>query len=172
LLDATDHPLVVGATPDVASPDRTASAAAARRRVGELIARPGILDALLSGVGFGLFFVFIARTSEAAGHWPLLTGRMVSVVMFAVGAMLTKGALLPERGSRRVVVLAGLLDAAAAVCFLLSTRSGLLSVGAVLASLYPVVTILLARFITQERISRRQVVGLVLAGLAVSLLAL
>ena len=135
------------------------------------IARPGVLDALLSGIGFGLFFVFIARTAESAGHWPLVSARGISVVMFVAGALLTRGAVLPEKGSRRAVVLAGCLDAAAALFFVLSTRDGLLSVGAVLASLYPAVTIVLARFISNERIVKRQLVGLALAAAAVSLLA-
>jgi uncharacterized membrane protein len=137
-----------------------------------MLKRPGVIDALLSGVGFGLFFVFIARTSPAAGHWPLVSARMVSAVMFAGGAILTSGAVLPHKESRRGVVLAGLLDAAAAAFFVLSTRNGLLSVGAVLASLYPAATIVLARFITKERITRNQLVGLALAGAAVSLLAI
>ena len=134
--------------------------------------RPGVLDALLSGIGFGLFFVFIARTAESAGHWPLVSARGISVVMFVAGALLTRGAVLPEKGSRRAVVLAGCLDAAAALFFVLSTRDGLLSVGAVLASLYPAVTIVLARFISNERIVKRQLVGLGLAAAAVSLLAI
>ena len=60
----------------------------------------------------------------------------------------------------------------AAVCFVLATRAGLLSVGAVLASLYPGVTVVLARFVGQERIRRRQLFGLALAAVAVSLLAI
>lgn len=139
---------------------------------GSILSRPGVVDAMLSGIGFGLFFVFIARTGENAGHWPLVSARMLSAVMFAVGALVTSGAVLPERDSRRGVILAGVLDAAAAAFFVLSTRNGLLSVGAVLASLYPAVTIVLARFITNERITRNQLVGLALAGGAVSLLAI
>lgn len=136
------------------------------------LARPGVVDALLSGVGFGLFFVFIARTAETAGHWPLVSARGISVVMFVAVAMITRTAVLPEPGSRRAVVLAGCLDAAAALFFVLSTRDGLLSVGAVLASLYPAVTIVLARFISNERIVKQQLIGLVLAATAVSLLAI
>lgn len=137
-----------------------------------ILRRPGIIDALLSGVGFGLFFVFIARTSSTAGQWPLASARGISAAMFFVGALMARGAVLPEKGSRRAVVLAGVLDAIAAVFFVLSTRAGLLSVGAVLASLYPAATIVLARFISHERIGRRQVLGLMLAGIAVSLLAI
>ncbi len=137
-----------------------------------IVARPGVVDALLSGVGFGLFFVFIARTAESAGHWPLVGARGISVVMFVVASLLSRGAILPEKGSRTAVVLAGALDAAAALCFVLSTRDGVLSVGAVLASLYPAVTIVLARVVSKERIVGRQLVGLALAAVAVSLLAL
>ena len=137
-----------------------------------LLGRPGVVDALFSGIGFGLFFVFIARASEDAGHWPLVGARMISALMFAVIALVTTTAVLPERRARRGVVVAGLLDAGAAVCFVVATQSGLLSVGAVLASLYPAATVLLARFVDHERISRVQAGGLVLAGAAVSLLAL
>lgn len=93
-------------------------------------------------------------------------------MMFVAGALVARGAVLPERGSRKAVVLAGVLDAAAALLFVLSTRDGLLSVGAVLASLYPAVTIVLARVISKEQIVKRQLVGLGLAALAVSLLAI
>ncbi len=159
--------LFVGAT-------RPGPAAAAPTALGlrSILRQPGVPEALLSGVGFGAFFVFISRTAEAAGHWPLVSARAISVVMFAVAALVTSTALLPERGSRRWVVLAGILDAAAAVLFVMSTRAGLLSVGAVLASLYPGVTVLLARVIDKERIRRQQLVGLALAAVAVSLLAI
>ncbi len=141
-------------------------------RGGSILQRPGVVEALLSGIGFGLFFVFIARTSEAAGHWPLVSARFISVVIFSAVAIMTMTAVVPDRASRPPVVVAGLLDAAAAVCFVLATRSGLLSVGAVLASLYPAVTVLLARVIAQERIARQQLVGLALAGAAITLLVL
>lgn len=136
-----------------------------------IVGQPGVTEALFSGVGFGLFFVFIYRASELAGYWPLVSARGVSVVMFTLIALASSGAMLPERGSRIPVVLAGLLDAAAAIFFVMSTRAGLLSVGAVLAALYPVVTVLLARIITKEKIRRQQMLGLGLALCAVGLLA-
>ena len=137
-----------------------------------IVRQPGVTEALFSGVGFGLFFVFIYRASEVAGHWPLVSARAVSVVMFTLIALASSSALLPERGSRMPVVLAGVLDAAAAIFFVMSTRTGLLSVGAVLAALYPVVTVVLARIITKERIRRQQMLGLGLALCAVGLLAI
>ena len=136
-----------------------------------ILRQPGVPEALLSGLGFGLFFVFIYRAGADAGQWPLVSARLISVVMFGVFALATTTALLPERGSRVPVVLAGLLDAAAAVFFVLSTRLGLLSIGAVLAALYPVATVVLARIVTKERIRRQQMIGLGLALCAVTLLA-
>lgn len=140
-----------------------------RRR---LLAQPGLPEALLSGVGFGLFFVFIYRTSETAGQWPLIGARSVSVVMFAVAAVISSTAVMPAAGSRLAVVGAGLFDAIAAVLFVVATRAGLLSVAAVLASLYPAVTVLLARVVTKETIRPIQIAGLALALGAVGLLAL
>ena len=69
-------------------------------------------------------------------------------------------------------MLAGVLDAAASALYLLAERQGALSVVAVLASLYPVATIALARGVDGERCHRRQVVGLLLAGVGVGVLAL
>ena len=136
-----------------------------------IVRQPGVTEALFSGLGFGLFFVFIYRASEDAGHWPLVSARAVSVVMFVMIAIATSTSILPERGSRLPVVVAGLLDATAAIFFVMSTRVGLLSVGAVLAALYPVVTVVLARLVTKERIRRQQMTGLGLALVAVALLA-
>lgn len=136
------------------------------------LAQPGLVEALLSGVGFGAFFVCIYRASEAAGQWPLIGARGISVVMFAIGALVTRTAVVPARGGRLGVVVAGLLDAAAAVLFVLATRAGLLSIGAVLASLYPAVTVLLARTVGKEPVGRRQLAGLVLALGAIGLLAI
>ncbi|MBT5554228.1 MAG: hypothetical protein HOJ85_10725 [Ilumatobacter sp.] len=90
--------------------------------------------------------------------------------MFTLIALASTTALLPERGSRMTVVLAGLLDAAAAVFFVISARIGLLSVGAALAALYPVVAVLLPRIINKKRIRSHQLVGLGLAPCAIGLL--
>jgi drug/metabolite transporter (DMT)-like permease len=138
-----------------------------------IVGQPGVSDALVSGIGFGLFFVFISRASELAGYWPLVGARAVSVAIFVLVALGgTTARIVPDRGTRLTVVLAGVLDAAAAVLFVLSTREGLLSVGAVLAALYPVVTVLLARLISKERIRPQQFVGLALGFVAVGLLAI
>lgn len=131
----------------------------------------GIVYALGSGAGFGLFFVCLSRASESSGYWPLLTARGASVVLFALVAWRIAVPTLPEPGSRLPVAGAGVLDAAAAILYLTALRSGLLSVVSVLASLYPAMTAFLAWRIARERIVSRQLVGLALAIAAVGLLA-
>lgn len=137
-----------------------------------IVGQPGVADALIAGLGFGLFFVFISRASEDAGQWPLVSARAVSVVMMVLIAVAGSTRLLPERGSRLPVALAGLLDAAAAVCFVLAVRNGLLSAAAMLAALFPIVIVVLLRVSAKERIGRVQVVGLGLACCAIGLLAI
>lgn len=136
------------------------------------LAIPGLFEALLSGIGFGLFFVFLDQTSADAGFWPLLSARSVSVVVFAVAAMASRVSLLPPRGSRAPAIIAGVLDAAATLLFTTAARSGALSVVVVLVSLFPAVTVVLARLIDHERLSVRQLAGLGVAAVAVCVLVL
>ena len=128
-------------------------------------------EALLSGLGFGGFYVLLDSTRESAGLWPLVAARGASVLMFVIVALVTSVSVLPPRGSRVPVLWAGLLDAAAAVSFLAATRTGFLSIVAVLSSLYPGVTVLLARMFTKERLVVRQLAGLGCAGAAIALFA-
>lgn len=167
--DLEDDPAAAGVAPPAAGAPATSVVDRARRSV---LATPGVTDALLSGWGFGSFYVCISRAADDAGFWPLLSGRGLSYTVFGVLALATAVPVVPAAGSRRPVVLAGVLDAVAAGCFVLAARVGLLSIGAVLASLYPAATVVLARVVLAERIHRRQLSGLGLAAVAVALLAL
>ena len=149
---------------------RPPAAPQGRRRL--TFRQPGLIEAVFSGVGFGLFFVALAETSSDAGTWPLVSARGISVLLFVLAGGLTGLAITPAANSHGFIFLAGVFDALATISFLLATRSGLLSVAAVLSSLYPGVTVLLARVVTKERCGRTQVVGLAVAGSAVGLLAL
>ncbi len=132
---------------------------------------PGVVEALGSGIGFALFYILVAHAGEDAGLWPMVTARGASVVMFTIAALLTRVAVFPARGSRWTVVLAGAADAAAAGLFLVSTHSGSLAVVSVLSSMYPAVTVILARVITKERCTKLQLFGLGVAATAVGLIA-
>lgn len=123
----------------------------------------GVLDALASGVGIGLFLVALSRTGEASGPWPLVASRLVSVVIFGLAMVVARHGLRPERGTGRVVVGAGVLDVTANLLYLLGTRAGLVSIVAVLTSLYPAATVVLARVVLKERLTIHQLVGLAVA---------
>ncbi len=130
----------------------------------------GVVEGLVAGVGFGLFFVFISRSGAASGLWPLVGARAMSITVVAFLAFVA-GDAAPPRSSRAVVAAAGVGDMAANIAFLFASRLGLLSLTAAVASLYPAATVALARFVLAERLRRRQVFGLVAALAAVALIA-
>jgi drug/metabolite transporter (DMT)-like permease len=126
---------------------------------------------IITGVCFALFGIMISRTGSESGLWPLAWARMASVVLLTVTALATGRPLLAPRPTWRFVAAAGLFDMAGNVLFLLAVRRELLSLVAVIMSLYPVSTIALARLVFGERVARRQIAGLGVAALAVALIA-
>lgn len=131
---------------------------------------PGLAEAIGSGLGFALFFVCLANTSGETNLWPLLAAR-VSIAVAALAALATRNTVRPAAGSLPRIALVGILDMAANLLYVLASRRGLLSIVAVLVSLYPASTVLLARFVLRERFTGAQVVGLLAAGAGVALIA-
>lgn len=125
---------------------------------------------VVAGIGFGLFFAALAQTGDGAGYWPLVAGRVTSLIL--VGAVIGSGLRPPPVESRLAILLLGIGDALANVFLLLAYGSGLLSLVSVLASLYPAVTVVLAVLVLKEPLHVRQVFGLALALVAVVLIAL
>lgn len=132
---------------------------------------PGVGEAVLAGVGFGVFFVVLEGTSADAGLWPLL-GARTSILVAGAAALATRTPLRAAPGQRGRIALAGVLDMGANVLYLLASRQGLLSLVAVTVSLYPATTVLLARFVLGERLGTAQRSGLALAAAGVGLIAL
>lgn len=127
--------------------------------------------AVSAGLGFGLFFIFMDRASEVAVMWPLVAARGAAVaVMFALLAV-TRQMATPPRGHWNFIALAGILDAAGNAAFAMAAHIGRLDIAAVLASLYPAATVLLAWLVFRERLVRQQWVGVVAAGVALVLIA-
>lgn len=128
--------------------------------------------ALVAGVGFGLLFVFLDRTSDGSGFWPLCIGQLTS---FPLVIALVVARRVPIRGigrTRWLAVAAGALAISANASYLLATREGLLSLVAVIASMYPATTVALATTLDHERLTRPQVVGLGMAVTAVAMVSL
>jgi len=122
--------------------------------------RPGGLGlALLAGLGFGLFFVALDQVSAGAVFWPLVAGRLAAVAVMLPLALARRQPVLPPGAPLGLLAAAGLLDAGGNVFFLLATQTGRLDVAAVLGSLYPGVTALLAWLLAGEHLTRSQVAG-------------
>jgi uncharacterized membrane protein len=136
--------------------------------------------AVLAGVGFGCYFVALKMAGPAGVVWPMATARMGSL---SVCSLMLLGLSMRERSAgaaqaavgRRVVVWAmatALLDTSGNMSFLAATRAGRLDIAAVLASLYPASTILLAAMALGERPTRRQALGMATAVVAVVLISI
>ncbi|MDA3023291.1 MAG: EamA family transporter [Actinomycetota bacterium] len=129
----------------------------------------GVIGGLASGVLFGGFFIALDATPADSGMWPLVGARVASAIgvlllLRLVSRPARPGAALPQ------ILLAGTTDMGANVLFLLATRGGLLSISALLSSLYPVVALLLARRLLKERLNPVQGSGVIGALVAMSLL--
>jgi drug/metabolite transporter (DMT)-like permease len=134
-----------------------ASSSAAAANVRDVVR--GLWIALPAGLVIGLFLVALQRTPAAAGLWPLVIARVVSISLFGVGAIASRRSLRMARGATLTAVAGGCLDMLANVLYLIAVRQGSLSVIATLSSLYPASTVLLARLLLQERLTRPQTVG-------------
>lgn len=138
---------------------------------GQGIRRQEILLSLAAGGGFGLFFIFIDQASRETILWPLVAARTASLVLIGTILAVKRQLLLPDRRRFPVIALAGILDTAGNAFFALAAQQGRLDVAAVLSSLYPLSTVLLARFILKERLHRQQWAGVLAAVVAMVLIA-
>jgi drug/metabolite transporter (DMT)-like permease len=134
----------------------------------------GFVIALSVGAGlmFGLFYIAFSRVSDEAGLWPVTIERAAaSIVLCVLVVALTRG---PLTGGRRIlpaVIVIAVLEIAATVPLLLALQRGPVAVASVVASLYPVTTVLLAGLVLRERLSRLQYVGVACALVSVALVS-
>jgi drug/metabolite transporter (DMT)-like permease len=133
--------------------------------------RADVARGLLAGLGFGVQFTGLGLIHENAGLAPLAWSQVVSVLAIVLGAMAWRAPWVPRDRQAAKGAIAGLLAGIATVCFQLAVQRGLLVFAAVVASLYPAVTVLLAAAVLRERIHKTQAGGLVLATTAVVLIA-
>ncbi len=131
----------------------------------------GIGLALLAGCGFGCFFVLISRVNASATFWPLAVARLTSVLVLLLMIGIRRQKVLPNKTVTVLVILAGVLDALGNAFFVLAAHVGRLDVAAILSSLYPAATVVLAALILRERMTRIQTLGILLALIAIPMIS-
>jgi drug/metabolite transporter (DMT)-like permease len=131
----------------------------------------GVVAGLVSGAAFGLFFIGLNRAGSSTDLWPLAAAEVSAVVAVVCVAAVAGQLGLPSKGTRWLSVLSGITAAVATLTYFLATHRGLLAVIAVISSLYPAGTIVLARVLLAERLTRIRMLGLCLAAASVALIA-
>jgi drug/metabolite transporter (DMT)-like permease len=124
---------------------------------------PSVLFGLLTALGFGLFLVAMDAASEGSVPWALSVARLSAVAAFAAVFLARRPPLGVQPSELPVLAFIGGLIVAADAMYAVASTEGLRSVVAVLSSLYPVVTIWLARVYLQERIAGPQRIGIATA---------
>ena len=136
------------------------------------VAVPTVVLSVVVGALFGFLFVALAQTGDDSGLWPLLSARFGAAPLLATAFVVGHRRRAVDRLDGRIWrigVVIGRLIVLANALYLLSTREGLLSIVAVVVSLYPASTVLLASVVDRERSTRPQLTGMVLAAVAVAL---
>jgi uncharacterized membrane protein len=122
----------------------------------------GVPLALLAALGFGLYFLLIDPASDDGAAWAVLVARSASAVAAGTLALALRSGL-PRRADLPLLVTVGIFDVSANAMLAVALTKGLVGLVAVLSSLYPVVTVLLARAVLGERVAPAQRAGVALA---------
>jgi drug/metabolite transporter (DMT)-like permease len=130
----------------------------------------GVGLALVAALAFGLLLVALGEASEGDPYWGTLAMRGTSFALLVLTALVLRPSFALRERDLPVLLLIGVLDTAGNALFAVATTKSMLALAAVLAQLYPVVTVLLARLVLGERISRGQGIGVVSAFAGVALI--
>ena len=155
--------------PERPEPGRASPAGSGHADSGHLAA--GIAWGLLAGASFAVLFIALNRAGTGSGLWPVVSSQVSALVTVVCLGAVTGEARLPARRACGPAALTGVTGAAGEVLYFYATHAGLLAVTAVLTSLYPAVTIVLARVFLGERLTVTRLTGLCLAAASVGLIA-
>ncbi len=131
----------------------------------------GVAWGLVAGAGFAVLFIALNRAGAGSGLWPVVASQITALAAVACLGAVTGQLRLPPRSASGLAALTGVTGGAGTVLYFYATHAGLLAVTAVLTSLYPAVTILLARVFLGERLTVARLAGLCLAAASVGLIA-
>ena len=158
---------IIAATAGVVLASREVAAEGEARRISRL----SVLLALVAALGFGSFAVGLRPSARADVLWALLSARISAVALVAAAFAVRRPRM---RGGRSLILplaATGILDVSANGLYAVATRHGLLSIVAVASSLYPLVTVLLARVVLGEQVRRIQELGIAAAVAGIVLIA-
>ena len=141
------------------------------RGAGDTRLAAGVGLAVMAAVGFGLFFVTIDVASEHDPLWATCVNRFTTVPILIVAILLARPRLRVGARNTMALALVGVLDVGANVLYASASREGLIALVSVIASLFPVVVVLLARAVLKERLQRSQQAGVLFALVGVALIA-
>jgi drug/metabolite transporter (DMT)-like permease len=134
--------------------------------------KSALVYGVLAGLGFGIFFTSLSRARPGAGAWPLVAARIASITAFVIAMIASRQPFRVERKGLAPTLIAGVADMGANILFLLASQSGMLSLVAIITSLFPAPTVILARIFLHQRIPPVRLAGLVLALVGVGLISL
>ena len=134
--------------------------------------RQEIQCGLGAAMGFGLYLILISETSHGAGLWTAVAARTAPVVVLLVVLSLWRRPMTVPREAFALVTISGVTDAGANALLVVAVRTGLLSIVAPVANLFPAVTVILARALGHEKIGRLRLAGLMMAVASLVLISL
>ena len=167
-------PAIVGVSASAASAEpASATAEPASAASSATAGRPiaGAALGLVAGACFALLFIGLNRAGSGSGLWPVAATQVTELIAALAVAVATRNVRLPGARARLLAVITGAAGAAGTILFFFASHEGFLAVTAVLTSLYPAVTIVLARTVLGERLTGLRLAGLTLAAACVALIA-
>lgn len=130
----------------------------------------GVRHGLVTGVGFGVQLLALALVTPGAGMLPVMTSRFVSFVLLAAVAFTLRQTVLPQAKVRPLAAVGGMLTGGGVALYYLAVSVGSIVASTAVYALFPVSTVLMARIVHKERLSRQQILGVALAVAAGALL--
>jgi drug/metabolite transporter (DMT)-like permease len=131
----------------------------------------GLGLAVVAGIGFGGFLLLMKLAGPNGVFWPLASARAASFLLMLILVMLLGAPGGSETRALKYMIVAGILDSGANALYVMAAQRGRLDVAAVLSSMYPASTLILARVVLKERLSRLQACGTIAALVAVGLIS-
>ena len=138
------------------------------RRAG---AAAGLKEAIAAGAGLGLFLLLLGFGHARTLH-PLFLSRVTSLLTLIAVAAVARVAFDRSKAAAPQAIVSGVMDMAANVSYVVAAQMGSLAIAAVLTSLYPAATVVLARAVLGERLRAIQIVGMALALAGAAMLAI